>query len=220
MEYEIGGKYFSSKQAIVKHTQQILKDATPGEVLQGDNRAFLIGLIECHPRAKDKIGVGIKHIIARVDPVWKKSKQFLIIRYDGSNIDFSYKKCLYGEISPLEYFRSACRTAIAPDIISFKIVYLTPAATCPYFGEPLTKDNAHVDHVKPRVFNWIVDQFMEIEGISLGKCEVVGDVQKRFLDKSVNDKFRRFHNVVAQLELVSERANQTCCKVNFKGECR
>jgi hypothetical protein len=218
MEYEIGGKYFLSKKAVAQCAQKILRDSEPGQVLSGEDKEFIIGLICCHPNATEKIGVGIKHIISRVDPVWKKGKQFLIIRTDGSVIDFSYRKCVYGEMSPLDFFRAACRTAVADDIISFKNKHLTPESTCPYFGFPLTKDNSHVDHVKPRTFNWLVSSFINDTGYDISTIEIIGDIQKRFANQFHAANFKDYHDKWANLELVSEQANQTCCKIKFKGE--
>ncbi len=215
MTYEIGGKFFSSKSTISTYAKEILKKSELGKVLTGEDKHFIFGLIECHPNATEKIGAGIKHIIARVDPVWKKGKQFLIIRVDGSVIDFSYKKCIYGEMSAKDLFKCACRTAVVDDIIAFKNTHLSPESICPYFGYPLTRENAHVDHVQPMTFNAIVDDFMKIHG-PLDGATVIGETQKRFEAKWITDKFLEFHRKTAILELVSEQANQTCCKVKWK----
>ena len=206
-------KEFTSKAALGRYIKGLLKEADIGDTLNLEDKSLLIDLIGQHPSADIKIGCGIANIIIRQDPIWKKNKQFMIIRDDGSMIDFSYKICLYGERrSKLDMFRIACRTAVSLDIIRFKRENLKPDSICPHLGIPLTEDNAHVDHVKPLTFNLLVDEFIYNHALNIEDVIIEGELQKRFVDPGLAAKFRHFHNIVGVLELVSEKANQTVCK--------
>lgn len=136
---------FSSKAAMIAFCKLVLNSYQPGEVLRNTDLETVIEIVKRHPRAQEKIGCGIKEIIVRNDPVWKKTKQFWIIRTDGSGIDFSYKKCVNGEPASIDTFRAACRTAVANDIFKFKLAELQKNPTCPFRNIPLDLDNSHVE---------------------------------------------------------------------------
>lgn len=208
----MGIEAFKTKASLERYIKGLLKDSEPGTILQGRDKEIILELINRHPKVAEKIGPGVHNIVVRLDPVWKKSKQFLIIHKGGGSIDFSYKKCLYGEKSKLDLFRDACRTAVAPDIIRFKKENLRPDSVCPYLGIPLDQDNAVVDHVKPATFNVLVDEFMFSYAIEIENVLIEGELQRRFSNPGTSAQFRHFHNIAAVLELVSELANNTVCK--------
>ena len=114
-------------------------------------------------------------------------------------------------------FKQACRTAVSEDIIQFKRDNLKSDSVCPHLGIPLNSENSHVDHVKPITFKHIVAEFLEGYSLSVDDFRVIGDVQKRFEDIEMANLFRRFHNEITVLELVSEIANQTVCRPDWKG---
>ncbi len=212
MSITINGIEFTSKASLDKYVSCVLNSYNDGQLLSRTDKDFIVALIIKHPRCVEKIGCGIKDIVVRKDLVWKRNKQFWIIHKDGSSIDFSYKKCVFGETSLIDMFRHACRTAIAEDIVNFKMAYLENNPCCPYTGERLTKTNSHVDHVIPLTFNVIVDGFIKGNDIKLDNVEIIGELQRRFKDNDVAKKFKEFHNSIALLKLVSAEANQTYCK--------
>lgn len=203
---------FSSKAAMVRFCKNVLGEYAPGEVLRGADREAVIELINLHPKAKDKIGCGIKDILIKTDPIWKRNKQFWIVRTDGTMIDFSYHKCVHGEPSTLDTFRAACRTAVANDIFKFKLAELAKSPNCPFKNMPLDMDNSHVDHVMPRSFNVLVNCFIQKYNIQVENIEICGSVNRQFKDRQIADKFLNFHRKHAKLELVSAAANQDECK--------
>lgn len=206
------GIEFSSKTQLSKYVREMLASYDPGETLAIKDDEFIRELIWKHPRQEEKIGVGIKNIVVKKDPIYKIHKQFWIIRDDGSEIDFSYRKCCFGDISTIDLFRHACRSAVASVIIIFKIERLKDYPVCPYMNLPLTKENSHVDHKMPATFNKIVDQFIEDYDVNLDAVIIVGEIQKRFKHEWLTREFRKYHDSVAILQLVSAEANQTYCK--------
>ena len=69
---------FKSKAALGRYIKAMLKETEPGDNLRLDDKTLLYDLIEWHPSAEEKIGIGIKNIVVRADPKWKKSKGFFM----------------------------------------------------------------------------------------------------------------------------------------------
>lgn len=198
---------------IQKYVSEMLQKIPVGTKLTGMDEEIILWLINRHPKASDKIGVGIKYIRIAQDKIWKKNKHMEIVRQDGSVIDFSYKKCLSGkDPSGIELFRIACRNAVSSDIAWFKKNYLKQNPVCRHRGIALDQDNSHVDHVKPKTFIWLVDKFIKKEGIVIDKVEIEGEIKKRFKNREIEERFKLFHRETAELELVSAEANQKECK--------
>ncbi len=122
------------------------------------------------------------------------------------------KNTLINLLALKDIFRHACRTAVAEDIINFKMAYLENNPCCPYTKERLTKTNSHVDYVIPLTFNVIVNRFIKDNDIQLDNVKIVGELQRKFKDNYIAERFREFHNSIAVLKLVSAEANQTFCK--------
>jgi hypothetical protein len=203
---------FKSRAALERYIKALLIEVPAGAELTGEAEEIVTDLINHHPKAAEKTGAGIKKIVVRPDQIWKKNKQFWIVRQDGTEIDFSYRKCLHGEMSRIDLFRAACRTAVALDIQYFKIDALKDNPVCPHLGITLDRDNSHVDHAKPLTFNRLVDEFIQNRALVPQDVKVIGEVRKEFADREVSVAFRNFHKAVAHLELVSAQANQTVCK--------
>lgn len=198
-----------SKAAQQRYLSNILKTYPINTVLTGQDKNMLLVLLQKHPKAKDKIGCGIKDIRVAGE---KWSKRFEIIRTDGSTTDISYRKCLYGEKKQIDIFRDACRTAVVPDILAFRDRVLATNPICRYRNIPLNRDNCIVDHVKPKVFNVIVGNFISANQLNIDEVEIGGDVKREFVDKSLNINFREFHRKHAALELVYYEANNKECR--------
>jgi hypothetical protein len=103
---------FKSRAALERYIKALLIEVPAGAELTGEAEEIVTDLINHHPKAAEKTGAGIKKIVVRPDQIWKKNKQFWIVRQDGTEIDFSYRKCLHGEMSRIDLFRAACRAAV------------------------------------------------------------------------------------------------------------
>lgn len=72
-----------------------IKAAYPDYVpLRRDDRAFMLLVLRGHPRAREKFGAGINHIV--LAPYIGKSRCFWVIRADGTAEDFSARKAVTG----------------------------------------------------------------------------------------------------------------------------
>ena len=96
---------FKSRAALERYIKALLIEVPAGAELTGEAEEIVTDLINHHPKAAEKTGAGIKKIVVRPDQIWKKNKQFWIVRQDGTEIDFSYRKCLHGEMSRIDLFR-------------------------------------------------------------------------------------------------------------------
>lgn len=101
---DIGTEHFPTKAAAMARCQEILY-AYPGqpgsgagqpqEVTDPAHVAFLTALIKRHPEADRRIGSGIAGFKVQVNPQGTgNTRCFYVIRTDGSQEDFSIKKCL------------------------------------------------------------------------------------------------------------------------------
>lgn len=212
--YSVNGITFPTQGALRNYLRDILSSYDHGETLSGEHFAFVRDLIDRHPRAKEKIGCGIRSIFVQTNPIFRKQKQFWIERNDGSKTDFSFEKCLSAR-DRMADFKSACRTAIAPDVIQFKKEFFAGPryAHCPITGERLTWDNAHVDHEPPLTFDRIVADFMRSEQLDLDNLLILGhrdgEMRKEIGDIGLRWSFIAYHRERARLRIVSQKANLT-----------
>lgn len=198
---------------IQRYVSEMLQRLPTGTKLKDLDAEIAHWLIDRHPKRDSKVGSGIQEIRVESLGEWKKGKCMFIYRVDGTKIDFSYRKALAGkEPGKLEYVRMACRTAIEGDIIRFKRDCLTADPVCRYRAIRLWQDNSHVDHVFPKTFNWLVDNFVEKYGLDIEKVDIVGEVKHQFQDTAISRAFLDYHRNMADLELVSAEANQSECK--------
>lgn len=207
---------FKSKAALEKFVSQMLQSYEPGTIITGTNKEFLEELFQYHPRASEKIGIGIKEIMVRIDPVWKKTKQFWIIRTDGTGTDISYKKPIYGEPSTKMTFAQACRSVVIDDIIQFKLQALKTKPICPHRGIMLDFANSSVDHVAPKTFNFLVDSFIKINNIDINRVNIIGEMRREFADPGLKEKFYNYHKQEAVLELVYHETQNKECKTKSR----
>src|SRR6266481_3322382 len=83
---------FRTKKDAITHFRTILAKYSPGETVSGADGAHLIVLLNRHPEAADKIGVGIHHF--EVISAEFATKWFAVVQRNGTLIDFSYLVCV------------------------------------------------------------------------------------------------------------------------------
>ena len=88
----IGHLRFDTKGAAEEFIQGILYRYDIKVPVTGDDHEFLMDLLKKHPKAIEKIGVGVKHFT--IEPSKGGTRCFYVTRIDGSHDDFSYAKCL------------------------------------------------------------------------------------------------------------------------------
>lgn len=92
--FTIGDHTFTSTVAARSHASEVLNSATMYTPLIDDEAAFVGALFARHPRAVEKARVGIDHFEVRPGPTWP-SRNFWLVRTDGTADNFSIKKCLH-----------------------------------------------------------------------------------------------------------------------------
>ena len=213
MAYQLGGRNYTSKASILARARQIKDSHKPGDQLEGEELAFMLSLLCWHPSAVDKIGVGIRAIWIRANPMLGHN-EFYLWRVDQTGTEFSYKKCVY-PATPEAYFKQACRVAVASDLIRYRDYKLSEKAVvrCEFTGEILKIHNSHVDHVPPKTFARLIEVFVRIEKLDMRKVEVAGKHKDNcFRITIANDILRErwitFHSDHATVRLISKTANE------------
>ena len=79
----------STKKALQKHFSEMLHSAELGTALDNTQAIELLWLLNQHPEAAEKIGVGVAGFFVKINPPYN-SRGFGIIRVDSSFTDFSY----------------------------------------------------------------------------------------------------------------------------------
>lgn len=210
--YIIGKEVFKTKKAAEEKIRKVLHSYKHDEFLEVEDELFIVDLLVNHPDASQKIGVGIAGIKVQQNPYYKRNKQFVIVRKDGTETDFSFKKCITKPKMETK-FQQACRNAVAPYIIKFKKDFFieNEEPTCEITGIELTFQNSHVDHVPPNTFKAIVQNFIESEEIDIASVAFAPTADNQygihFLDDFFAQKWIAYHNDKAELRVISKIAN-------------
>lgn len=208
----IGDKIFTTKKDAHDHFKRILNSYAYGESLSEVDLLDVLALLHFHPRAEEKIGVGVCEI--RVEKIRYKTKCFCIVRSDSSSDVFSYIKCINGEYSPTAKFRRTCRDLVREDLRGVKQTYFMAhskkgSIQCQETGEWCSWEELNVDHRQPNTFSVIVDRFIEVNGIDVDAVNYseVMDAVYEFEDESLRKAFREYHRSKANLRLVKKKRN-------------
>lgn len=211
----ICGETFTTKAALQKKIQAILYRYNNDDFLSEQDLLFMVDVLRLHPDAIIKIGCGVESIQVRQNPIYRQSRGFWVVRYDGSETDFSYLECLK-ETPHHHRFTRACRVAIEPYIAQARRKFFLERggriANCPITREIITPDNCHVDHAAPNTFKVILSSFVSETGLDISSVKVNGNgedgvLQDTLDDKTLEAKWVEYHNARAVLQVVSRTAN-------------
>lgn len=209
IKVQIGDKAWLNKKSALEHYQKILASHSAGSILDDEEYEDIAALLLNHPSAKQKIGSGIKSITVNSDQFGTKC--FHVNRTDGTSDNFSYKKCVNGESSPITNFSQACRKSVEVDIIKLRDELFSSGkpVKCQESGQLLSLDQAHIDHRQPNTFSMIVERFIEIEGIDVNDVEYIsqGVYGRALKDSTISMKFRNYHKEKAKLRVVAKDRN-------------
>jgi hypothetical protein len=208
----IGDISFSTKKEALAYFKSILNSYVYGESLREPDFLDVLALLRLHPRAEEKIGVGVREIC--VEEVRYKTKCFRIVRTDSSSDVFSYTKCINGRHSPIARFRRTCRDVVQEDLRGVKDAFFKAHSKkgkvkCQETGEWCSWEELNVDHRQPNTFSVIVDRFIELKGIDVEAVTYseVMDAVYEFDDESLCKAFREYHRSKANLRLVKRVNN-------------
>jgi len=211
---QIGSKSFDSKKSAKDYVRGIMARYRESEIIGGTDDTFMRDLLSCHPEASQKTGAGVAHFTTRPDPVWRTSRHFVVVRVDGTDTDFSFHTCLDGRHNRKDVLQ-AMRHAVAEQIIDCRNAFFKRHSSprCPYTGEPLTGNNAHVDHVPPDTFAELAARWLSRQGYRHDDVVLVPNADNQHVcemcDPSQLLSWRGFHESQAKLRVISKTANMS-----------
>ena len=202
----VGERRFPSKKQAGDFIREILYRYAIGARVLSPDAEFLRDLLELHPEATQKIGVGVAFFRVQQN---MGSRGFWLYRVDGTSTDWSFLACLTPPSREAEA-RAAFRTAIRDQVAEFRTNLELSGLVCPITGEPLTSFNQiHIDHEIP--FEDLLARFLDDEEMELGRVAVVptsdGSTDTELLDHGLRGAWQRYHRERALLRAVSRRAN-------------
>lgn len=207
----IAGTTFATKDGLRKHIRGIVDHYRDDEPIGPDDLAFMTALLERHRWRDEKIGSGIAGMTVRVNAPFPQ-RGFWITRVDGTRTDFSWVECVDAS-SKRKDVLDAMRAAIADQKAAFREAFFSAPglATCPLTGEPITRDDCHVDHEAPDTFESLAGRFIaenavNIEGVNIDGYGD-GELFKSFRDDDLRIAWQEFHRAHARLRLLSKRGN-------------
>lgn len=201
------GKYtYASKEELKGKLKSFLAESPDGLILHPILVEKLHELLLLHPRAEEKIGVGIQNFaVARNQR--GSGKSFKIIRIDGTEERFSYKMCIEGQmVTNRAKVIEALRFAIKPQLLEFRQKVYLPI-TCGISGRIITTHKElHIDHKIP--FWSLVQNFCLQKNIDLNILETEGNGENiRLVNKKIELEFQDFHRKHAELQVSLKEAN-------------
>lgn len=221
MKYIINKKGFPSKSKITEHFRKILNSYDCDEKVSKEDLLFLKDLINHHPSAADKIGVGISKIKVEKhdDDSWGKSNyynHFQIYRKDGTNEDFSFHKCISfigrAKVKKTKAkVMAAFRCEVHYQISIFKDDAFSEKSyiKCPILNINTSEISCHVDHAPPKTFMNLFDFFLKEESLKWESIilEKIDGVNYLIKDKELSREWRAYHKEKAELRIVHSAGN-------------
>lgn len=202
---QVGDMEFPSKKEAKERFSQILNSAPFGEEFDSHHPLFLPlkNLVEMHLRAQFKIMAGIKSF--EIGSTEFGTKGFFVNTTCGQKNDFSFIKCIDGEVSPFQNICKAARKAVKPFIIAFRASQ--QPFVCQITKEPILPFEAHADHF-PIPFCVLVNKWLnEIKKHpALIKLDRNG-FGPSFSDQTLEKSFFDFHSKNAQLRIIKKELN-------------
>lgn len=186
-----------------------------GTPLTGESLELALALIDRHPDAPGKAGVGIKAITVGSNDY--NGRCFWIERVDGSSTDFSFMRCIDGE-NRWSDFQKAARSAVLAQIHAFRDkAFASGRAQCSITKAVIARESSgdltpHIDHEAPLTFDVLLRAFLadhKIDWTTVGLTSGDGLTTKDFLDQALAAQWAAYHCSNAKLRLLSRRAHLT-----------
>ena len=206
IKISLGNINYNSKKELRVKLSTFLSKTSDGIINNQLQIAQLNDLIRMHPRANEKIGIGIKYFLVLRNQIGK-GKSFAIERLDGSIERFSYKTCISGynqnkKAMIFEAFRFLVKSQmrIYRDSLEFPI-------KCELSNEIIKdKFQLHVDHVYP--FSLIVEDFINKQKLKLMEVKIVGNGEAiKLKDSKMVGEFKQYHLKYAKYQPTLEKYN-------------
>jgi hypothetical protein len=218
--YVVANETFSTRSALQKRVKEILYRYKDGQLLSDGDFEFMFELLKRHPDFELKYGVGIKAILVDQNPFYRNTRCFWLIRLDNSKTDFSYGECIKPTSQKKKFF-NACRAAVEPYTQAFKRNFFDglrgEVYFCPLTGQPLNFIGSHVDHKAPKTFQNIVENFIkehsiDVDQVKINSSAADNEYQDTFADKDLEELWVEYHNLNADLRILSGKGNLSLSK--------
>lgn len=206
MPYELAGIHFRTKAFIKKHFQSVRDDAEKGETITDP---VVLALLQAHPDWSEK-----SKNMRRLTKEWIKgspsappSLQIVIENNDDSIMDISYLhalKCLQKDGSTkiiddtLDEFKKAARREIDYLMSKYRV------------------KGKHVDHKYPLTFEALLANFCHDHRVNPWNVAIEANtgqvVVRAFADRDLAEKWKKYHEQHADLEVVTVKKNLSAPK--------
>lgn len=214
--FKVGDLKFTGRKPAYNYLREILKSHDVGHVFTGREDRLFRAVVEMHPRAGDKIGIGIQKF--RIDKGIYGTQGLSIIRKDGSIDDLSLKKCIFGNLPHRTRVMRALRRGIAQDILDLKKEWYRKYAhgcypnrmRCAISGKYIKMDKGHMDHIPPMTFEVLAITFLAHKGLKFDEVELAQSgllQEERVKSVGLENEFRQWHANLAQLRFISHEQN-------------
>ncbi|MBL3611130.1 DCL family protein [Rhodovulum sulfidophilum] len=213
---DLATRSFATQGEATAFFKAMLNRYRPGEQVNEEDALDIAALLERHTEYTAKVGKGVSHF--EVMMTEHGTQCFRIVRTDGSGTDFSYRNCITQRPpSRKQEVSQAFRRAVRFDLYNARDAFFATYgdengnATCAVTGEPITRENAHMDHRPPMTFEVIVTTFLCSRGLSLDSVPLTtgrdDQVSPEVADQTICEEFRAYHSSVARLDLVRNTVN-------------
>lgn len=209
-EIQVGTETFPTKKALAERIAKILKEA-PLEQPLGEYHNLLLALLRRHPAAAEKIGPGVQSFKASVN--YLGTRGFMITRDDGSQVDFSYRKCIQMP-TRWEEFVTALRFSVETQVTSFKDAAFAGAEKieCALTGALLGRNEVHIDHAPPDTFEALVSRLVAEEKLDQDDPPATRAIDnvpgRQLVEEGLAERWRAFHARHAKLRVVGIEAHK------------
>ncbi|WNZ81627.1 DUF3223 domain-containing protein [Pseudomonas sp. P108] len=202
----LGPFEYKSKKELLDRLKDYLHSAPTGVITNKLAVKKMHLLIAMHSEASRKIGVGIDHFKI-VRSVLGAGRGIKLVRTDGSEEGFSYKRCITGVVqSPHGKVCEALRFVVRSQLIAFRDALGIPVM-CSVKGAIITdRKNLHIDHKEP--FWILLERFCHDRQVDLTTLETYANGENLALvNQKVSSEFEEYHRLHAALQPFLKAAN-------------
>ena len=207
------GSEYRTKSAVAEVCRSIIAAATDYQPLTKEHSRFVAELFRRHPEYLEKSFPGIRAFSVATDSRWRTTRHFIVQRIDGTSIDFSWKICIDGKLPERRIdVLASMRDAVADQILSFRDAEFLGDGLlrCPITSERIRKNDCHIDHVFPRTFLTLANDWLKRSNLSFDQIQLVRSADGygwALTDFEQTSFWQSFHRINAVLRVVSRRAN-------------
>ncbi|MEU6718331.1 DCL family protein [Nonomuraea sp. NPDC046802] len=206
----IGTQRYPTKSAAQEAIRDILRRYEAGDVVgqEADDR-LLCDLLGMHPEAEAKTGSGVDYFRVVKTPRGNY-KGFVVVRTDGTPIDFSYNNCLRPPTAR-QRVEAAMQTEVRAQVNAyFESRKSAGTLVSDQSGIPLATDGTHVSYFRGSRFLDLAAQFADVAG-GWGAFQLTPTTEAglaRFADRELAARWQAFHQEHAVLGLLSKEENR------------